>query len=92
MTLHGPQPVKAVRSGQDLLIMANERQVVHYRYLAAEHVGAASRLAQDGDVAGTTQMLYSAIGYQALAEEIEQQGADRLATEVSALTIPRELR
>lgn len=74
VTLYDSHEVKARASGQDLLLMANERQVVHYRYLAAEQVGAASRLAEDGDVAGTTQRLYSAIEYQALAEEI--QGAD----------------
>lgn len=90
--LHGSQQVQTATSGQDLLLMANDRQVVHYRYLAAEHVGAASRLAEDGDVVGTTRMLYSAIEYQALAEEIEQQTADRVANEVSALAVRREPR
>lgn len=77
----GNHEVKTPTDRQDLLLMANERQVVHYRYLAAEQVGAASRLAETGDVAGTTRMLFSAIEYQALAEEVEEQTADRLATE-----------
>lgn len=81
LTFPGNHEVKAPTDHQDLLLMANERQVVHYRYLAAEQVGAASRLAESGDVAGTTRMLLSAIEYQALAEEVEEQTADRLATE-----------
>ena len=81
VTLHGSPEVKAPTSRQDLRLMANERQVVHYRYLAAEQVGAASRLAEGGDVAGTTKMLFSAIEYQALAEEVEDQTADRLTLE-----------
>jgi cell division protein FtsL len=92
VTLHDSHEVKALTSRQDLLLMANERQVVHYRYLAAEQVGAASRLAEGGDVAGTTRMLFSAIEYQALAEEIEEQTADRLATQVSASAGQREPR
>lgn len=92
VTLHGSHEVKAPTSHQNLLLMANERQVVHYRYLAAEQVGAASRLAEGGDVAGTTRMLFSAVEYQALAEEIEKQTADRLATEVSASAGQREPR
>jgi hypothetical protein len=81
VTSHDNHEVKAPTDRQDLLLMANERQVVHYRYLAAEQVGAASRLAESGDVAGTTRMLFSAIEYQALAEEVQEQTADRLATE-----------
>lgn len=79
VALHGSHEVKTLTHRQDLLLMADERQVVHYRYLAAEQVSAASRLAETGDVAGTTRMLFSAIEYQALAEEIEEQTADRLA-------------
>jgi hypothetical protein len=79
VTLHRSHEVKGVTSRQDLLLMANERQVVHYRYLVAEQVGAASRFAEDGDVAGTTRMLFSAIEYQALAEEIEEQTASASA-------------
>lgn len=90
VTLHGSHDVKPVTNRLDLLLMANERQVVHYRYLAAEQVGAASRLAEGGDVAGTTEMLFSAIEYQALAEEIEEQTADRRITEVSASAGQRE--
>ncbi len=67
--------------------MADERQALHYRYLAAEHVGAASRLAEDGDEEATTQMLYGAIEYQGIAEEIEQQSANRQGTE-GGLTAP----
>jgi hypothetical protein len=92
VTLQGSHDVKALTNRQDLLRMANERQVVHYRYLAAEQVGAASRLAEGGDVAGTTRMLFSAIEYQALAEEREEQAADRLATEVSVSAAQREPR
>jgi hypothetical protein len=92
VVLHGRSEVKTPTSRQDLLLMANERQVVHYRYLAAEQVGVASRLAENGDVAGTNKMLFSAIEYQALAEEIEEQTADRLATEVSAAVGQREPR
>jgi hypothetical protein len=81
VTSHDNHEVKAPTDRQDLLLMANERQVVHYRYLAAEQVGAASRLAESGDVTGTTRMLFSAIEYQALAEEVQEQTADRLAPE-----------
>lgn len=77
LPLPGHHESKALGSRHDLLLMANERQVVHYRYLAAEQVGVASRLAEDGDIAGTTRMLFSAIEYQALAEEMEAQNADR---------------
>jgi hypothetical protein len=73
--------------------MANERQVVHYRYLAAEQVGAASRLAEGGDVDGTTRMLSSAVEYQALADEVEEQTADHLAAaEARASTDEHERR
>ena len=46
VTVHGNHEVKALTNRQDLLLMADERQVAHYRYLAAEQVGAASRLAE----------------------------------------------
>jgi hypothetical protein len=92
VTLHGSHEVKALAIRQDLLLMANERQVVHYRYLAAEQVGAASRLAEGGDVDGTTRMLFSAVEYQALAEEVEEQTADHLAVEVRASTKEHERR
>ena len=92
VTLPGSHEVKALTSGRNLLLMANERQVVHYRYLAAEQVGVASHLAEGGDVAGTTRMLFSAIEYQALAEEIEERTADRLDTEASASVEHREPR
>jgi hypothetical protein len=67
--------------GQDLLLMADERQALHYRYLAAEHIGAASRLSEGGDEAATTQMLYAAIEYQGIAEEIEQRSTSRQGSE-----------
>lgn len=77
VTLHGIHEPKSMVPGQDLLLMADERQALHYRYLAAEHIGAASRLSEDGDEAATTQMLYGAIEYQGIAEEIEQRSANR---------------
>jgi hypothetical protein len=61
--------------------MADERQALHYRYLAAEQVGAASRLAKDGDEATMTQLLYSAIEYQSIAEEIEGRAENRTQSE-----------
>ena len=64
--------------------MADERQALHYRYLAAEHIGAASRLSENGDEAATTQMLYGAIEYQGIAEEIEQRSASRQGALVGA--------
>lgn len=81
VTLHGTHEPNPLMAGQDLLLMADERQALHYRYLAAEHVGAASRLSEDGDEAATTQMLYGAIEYQGIAEEIEQRSANRQGTE-----------
>lgn len=77
VTLHGIREPRATTPAQDLLLMADERQALHYRYLAAEQIGAASRLAEDGDEAATTQMLYGAIEYQGIAEEIEQRSASR---------------
>lgn len=75
--LHDTHAPKVLAQGQDLLLRADEHQALHYRYLAAEHVGAASRLAKDGDEATMTQMLYSAIEYQGIAEEIEERAANR---------------
>ena len=78
--LHSTREPKSIMAGQNLLLMADERQALHYRYLAAEHIGAASRLSEEGDEAATTQMLYVAIEYQGIAEEIEQQSANRQGT------------
>jgi hypothetical protein len=80
VTLHSTREPKSIMVGQNLLLMADERQALHYRYLAAEHIGAASRLSEEGDEAATTQMLYVAIEYQGIAEEIEQQSANRQGT------------
>jgi len=77
VTLHDSREPKLVSVGQDLLLLADEHQAVHYRYLAAEHIGAASRFSENGDEAATTQMLYGAIEYQGIAEEIEQRTANR---------------
>jgi len=80
VSLHDSREPKLVSVKQDLLLMADEHQALHYRYLAAEHVGAASRFSEDGDEATTTQMLYGAIEYQGIAEEIEQRAANRQGT------------
>ena len=80
VTLHDTREPKLMTVGQNLLLMADERQALHYRYLAAEHVGAASRFSEDGDEAATTQMLYGAIEYQGIAEEIEERAANRQDT------------
>ena len=77
VTLHDTREPKLGSVGQNLLLMADERQALHYRYLAAEHVGAASRFSAEGDEAATTQMLYGAIEYQGIAEEIEERAANR---------------
>ena len=66
-------------TGRDLVLMADERQAVHYRMLAAERMSAASRLAEAGDEEATTHMLFGAIAYQGLAEEAAARVADRLA-------------
>ncbi|HKN87920.1 MAG TPA: hypothetical protein VJV04_13745 [Nitrospiraceae bacterium] len=80
VSLHDTREPRLATVGQDLLLMADERQALHYRYLAAEHVGAASRFSEDGDEATSTQMLYGAIEYQGIAEEIEQRAANRQST------------
>lgn len=77
VTLHDRREPNLTAGGQDLLLMADEYQALHYRYLAAEHVGAASRLSEDGNEPASTQMLYGAIEYQGIAEEIEQRAANR---------------
>jgi hypothetical protein len=84
VTLHGTRQPNPMTPAQDLLLMADERQALHYRYLAAEHIGAASRLSENGDEAATTQMLYGAIEYQGIAEEIEQRSASRQGALVDA--------
>ena len=81
VTLHDSREPKLVSVGHDLLLMADEHQALHYRYLAAEHVGAASRFSEQGDEAATTQMLYGAIEYQGIAEQIEQRAANRQGTD-----------
>ena len=67
-------------TGRDLVLMADERQAVHYRVLAAEQMSAASRLAEAGDEEATTHMLHGAIAYQGLAEEAAARVANRLAS------------
>lgn len=82
IALHGLQGPKRVKQGQDLLLMADERQAVHYRYLAAEQVGAASRQAEAGNEAATAELLYGAIEYQNIVEEVEGRAAHRRDAEI----------
>jgi hypothetical protein len=81
VTFHENQKPKAEVKRQDLILMADERQAVHYRYLAAEHVSSASRLAEEGNEAATTQMLHGAIECQGIAEEAEERAAYRRSIE-----------
>lgn len=73
------KPTRTSLTGRDLVLMADERQALHYRILAAERLSAASRLAEAGEVDATDDMLHGAVVYQRLAEEAAARVADRVA-------------
>jgi len=56
---------------RDLVLMADQHQMLNYRELAQEYVHSASRLAQGGDEAGATDVLQEAVEYHRIADEAE---------------------